>query len=706
MLTAQITGGVTGRVEDAETGKPLIGANIIIKSTPYGTATDLQGVFNLKRLPAGQYTLEASMMGYQKASRPVVVTAGRVFESLFQLEPTVLKQRKLVVTATRRKQYIEDAPTSVEVVNDHAIRTRGASELDEILENTTGFSIIDGQVDIRGSTGFNWTAGSRVLVMVDGTPFINGDSQGISWDAIPVELVDHVEIVKGAGSALYGSNAMAGVINIITKEPSPAPKTFFKLNWGFYDKPAYSEWIWTDRFFSDRFRPFDGKIFPKNTLSYEGLDISHSRLIGPVGMLITLGRQRNAGYTQNGDFSRWNSMAKLNFRISPQMVLTTMGVWGRLSHGDIIQWKSQAEAMEVPREELGNRILNEKGHVQANLNHVISSRFAYTLKTNFYRSHWQDYFYDNEDYSITDRYGIELQGDYFRGIQALTFGGEFIAYHADASIYVRDFAFYLEDELHFTNLLTVILGARYDHHTVVNTSSDQQFSPRLGMVIKPLEYTSIRLSGGYGFRAPSIAEVFANTSVSGFRVVPNPGLKDADRAWNAELGIHQLLGLSPAYSRYKNMIDVDINPEVMAFQFVTAGNARIQGFEMSLQTSFFNGMFQTHLGYTLLDPRDLETDKLLKYRSRHRLLLGAQLRLWRFMLGWDYRFASEIEEVVNVFYGDERVPMHVMDGRLIFDAGPVQINFEVRNFRNYHYTLRQRFLEPVRSYTLTLRGML
>jgi outer membrane cobalamin receptor len=219
--------------------------------------------------------------------------------------------------------------------------------------------------------------------------------------------------------------------------------------------------------------------------------------------------------------------------------------------------------------------------------------------------------------------------------------------------------------------------------------------------------------------------------------VPNPELKEAERAWNAEVGVHLELNLSPNFrraafdyeetpfkwflqkldpsliiddavfwSRYKNMIDVDINPDVMAFQFVTAGSAQILGNEVSTQVTFFNGALGAHLGYTWLDPIDLVTNKTLKYRSRHRVLLGAQLRIWRFMLGWDYRYASEIEEVVNVFYGDERVPMHVMDGRLIFDTGPVQIGFEARNFRNYHYTLRQRFLEPVRSYTLTLRGML
>jgi iron complex outermembrane receptor protein len=121
-----------------------------------------------------------------------------------------------------------------------AIRMRSVTSLDQALENAAGFGVIDGQIDLRGSTGFNWAAGSRVLMMVDGHPLINGDTGGINWDVVPVEEVEKVEIVKGAGSALYGSNAMAGMVNVITRDPSSIPETRARLTWGFYDTPAYS----------------------------------------------------------------------------------------------------------------------------------------------------------------------------------------------------------------------------------------------------------------------------------------------------------------------------------------------------------------------------------------------------------------------------------------------------------------------------------
>ncbi len=744
LLFAQdrVRGSIEGRITDSETGKPLFGANIMVQGTTLGAAADITGAFRIERLPPGRYTLRISMMGYEKESREIQIAAGERLELAIELKPTVITQQTLLVTATKRKQQIEDAPTSVEILSEDAIRTRSSPDLDDMLENTTGFSVIDGQIDIRGSTGFNWTAGSRVLVMLDGTAFINGDSQGISWDAIPVDLVDHVEIVKGAGSALYGSNAMAGVINVITKEPSPVPNTYYKLSWGFFDEPAYAQWVWTDRFVTQQkirfFSP--DPMFPRNTLCYEGFDLSHSRTLGPAGLVLTLGRKRSSGYTENGDYSRWNALAKLKLRFSSQTSLTILGNWARNSHGDIIQWESQAHAMEVPGEELGNRILNEKGHVQANFHHLVNRSLAYTVKANFYRSHWQNYFNDNNDYSITDRYGLEFQGDAFLGKQSLTFGGEAVAYHANASIYgnqdVQDYAVYAEDEIRFSSLATAILGTRYDYHRVSGVTSDQQISPRLGLVLNPLTFLSMRLSGGYGFRAPSIAEVFANTSVSGFRVIPNPELTSAERAWNGEIGMRLVLALphalrspvsygeNPAlhlaqvldpsliidcaffYSLYHNMIDVDINPEYMAFQFVNAGNARIWGLEPSIQAGFFRNLFTLHLGYTYLDPLDLESGKTLKYRARHRLVTGAELRLWKFVLGMDYRYASRIEEVVNVFYGDQRVPMHVMDGRIAFLLGKSRIGFEVNNLRNYHYSLRQRFLEPVRSYTFSWKGEL
>jgi outer membrane receptor for ferrienterochelin and colicins len=256
-------------------------------------------------------------------------------------------------------------------------------------------------------------------------------------------------------------------------------------------------------------------------------------------------------------------------------------------------------------------------------------------------------------------------------------------------------------------------------------------------VFRPAAGSSIRLSAGHGFRAPSIAEVFADITVSGIRVVQNPDLREAERAWSFEIGANQLLNftfltdrievpallrpfrwtakkLRPAFSldasvfasRYTNMIDVDFNPAVMAFQFMNMGRSRTQGAEFRIKGFLFDGTLSGQAGYTYLDAKDLATGKTLHYRSRHRVSAGGELRFWKLTFGLDYRYASRIEEVANLYTSDQRVPMHVMDGRILMDLGKFTFAIECNNIRNYQYTLRQRLLEPVRNFIFTVRSTL
>ncbi|MCJ7812989.1 TonB-dependent receptor, partial [bacterium] len=351
-------------------------------------------------------------------------------------------------------------------------------------------------------------------------------------------------------------------------------------------------------------------------------------------------------------------------------------------------------------------------------------------------------FHDNQDYAINDRIGAEVQTDYLAGKQSLTFGSEITINHTKSIFYggnhtMWDFAFYGEDEFKFSPLWTLTLGTRYDYHQNVQISSDQQISPRIGFVFRPWVGNSIRISAGHGFRAPSIAEVFANTTVSGFRVVPNLELKEAERAWSYEIGIRQVIGFQQSVpsisflenplkwmvqnfnpngifdvalfaSRYKNMIDVVLRPEVTVaeVQFVNMGRARIQGIEARIEGSSLSGHLLTRFGLTILDPQNLDTGKTLNYRSRYRVNMGLEINFWRITLGWDYRYASRMDEIVNLLGSgfEERVPMHVMDGRMIININTIQISFEAKNFRNYHYTLRQRFIEPIRNFVVTLKG--
>ena len=742
-FSAQNT-SLCGRIVDSATREALTGVNVMVRGTVLGASTDMDGIFCIAAIPPGTYTVDVTMIGYRKETlRSIQVPLAE--ELLIFMQSTVLEQPNLIVTASKRKQLIENSPVSVDVIDMRAIQSRNVVELDEVLQNAAGFGVTDGQIDLRGSTGWNYSAGSRVLLMVDGHPMINGDTGGINWDLIPVEEVERVEVVKGAGSALYGSNAMAGMVNVITRDPSEKPQTRFRYSWGFYDEPPYDSWRWTDRFYTYQIK--EGNFNPENILSFGGLDVSHSQKIGKTGFLLSAGKKTSDEYYQNGDYDRWHVMGKVKYHFTPQKAFDLAATYALNEHGEFIQWISQKQPLEVEPDEAGNRVRYAKSSVRATFRNAINQRLAYTIKGNFYRTDWENDFVDNTDDAVTDRIGSEVQMDYVAGMHAITFGGETTFYQTESKMYgnreMLDLSLYCEDEIEWSALWALTLGSRYDYHRVKDVSTDNQFSPRMGMVYRPAEGTSLRLSVGHGFRAPSIAEIFANTSVSGVRVLPNLELNKAERAWSGELGVRQVLAwsgttrdvmmetifanplvwalnrLTPQmifdvalfYSRYSNMIDVDLNPElsdIAAVQFMNRGDARISGIEVRLTGSFFNGKVKSETGYTYIDPIDLTTDKILNYRSRHRLNAGLEWQIGKWQLGMDYRYASRIEEVLNLLGSgfEERVPMHVMDARAIVDLGKVNLGFEVKNFRNYQYTLRQRFLEPMRHYMITLRGEL
>lgn len=738
MAQNDISGSITGTVMDGESGEPLYGANVMVRGTVLGAAAGSAGRFKIPRLKPGLYFLEVTMMGYKKViTEPIEVRAGEESNVTVRMKSTVLKQPTLIVTASKRKQNIEDAPTTVEVVSAEDIQSRNVTTLDEVLQNTAGVSIINDQVSLRGSTGWNLAAGSRVLLMLDGHPLINGDTGGINWDAVPVEEVERVEIVKGPGSALYGSNAMAGMINVITRDPSPQPQTSYKLSWGFYDEPAYPSWRWTDRFLTYRIDDLNSWD-PLHSLSFEGIDLSHSRRFGNIGMLVKLGRKRSSGYTQNGDYSRWHVLSKFKIRFSPSKTLMVTTNWAQSNAGKFLEWASQENPMLVKPGKLGDRVYSEKTTLHATFEHGVNQQFAYSLKANGYRYFWQNHFNnDDSTYAKTDRFGFEAQGYYYTGKQSFTFGSEVVYHHTNSIMFgdqsTMDVAFYLEDEVKFIPQLTLTLGSRFDHHQVAGISTDQQFSPRAGLVGRPWQGASMRLSAGHGFRAPSIAEIFAEYVYSGIRIESNPGLKDAESAWSFEWGFSQVLNLSSLkkrslssfgkwvvdsfnpnlffdaalfWSEYENMIDVVPNLQNGTARFENLGNARIRGLETRVNGSFFNGHVSASLGYTYTDPIDLDSLKTLTYRSRHRVVTGVEMKWWKLSLGLDYRYASRIEEVIPVLDSgyDERVPMHVLDARIILDLNHIQFGIEGKNLRNYHYTLRQRYLEPIRNFRITVRG--
>jgi len=157
-----------------------------------------------------------------------------------------VKDQKTVVVAGKRRQAIEEIPVSMEILRPQLIDNKGITDLEQAVNQTPGVYTMDGQVSIRGGSGFAYGTGSRVLLLWNGMPLLSGYAGDTQWNAIPMEQASQVEIMKGAASVLYGSGALNGVIALAEKEPTLEPVTKVKMQYGVYGAPRRSSLKWWD----------------------------------------------------------------------------------------------------------------------------------------------------------------------------------------------------------------------------------------------------------------------------------------------------------------------------------------------------------------------------------------------------------------------------------------------------------------------------
>ena len=691
------SGVLRGTVEDAGTGERLPGVNIVLLGTVLGTTSDRDGTFRLPNVAPGIYAVEASMMGYRShLVMDVRIATGRETSLAFVLREAVIEMAPIVVTASKRRQRLQDSPISIGVIGTTELEQEQVVSLDQALRRVPGVDLKKGEIGIRASTGYSQGAGSRVLLLIDGNPAIAGDTGGINWDAIPVAEIESVEIVKGAGSALYGSSALSGVINVITRAPTEVPETRVRVSAGLYNEPYYREWKWTDR-----------------RLTFNGVDLSHSRKWGKMGLLISGGRKSSDGYRQNGDYVRCHLLGKLRYDLSPRSTLTLFSTWAEEERGQFLQWKSQQAALEAMENTLGDRVYSAKRNVHASFRQGLHPELAYILKGSFYGTHWNTTSQERSEHAKAGRWGGELRVEWLPSKRhALTMGVEGtydgVASDIFGDHHTGDLAGYVQDEIKVLPRLTATLGVRYDHHTVDGVSEKSQISPKMGWVVRPGETTSLRASMGKGFRAPSVAERFTSTSAAGIRIVPNPDVK-AETAWSYEIGLHQIFGegLVADVSLFQNEYWELIEPEAVSgsaiFRLANVTRARIRGIETEVKARGWGGFVSGRLSYMYVHPKDLTLGEVLPYRPRHRLLSSLGVNTQVGHLSADVRYLSRAEKV-RVYPNDERVAQYVVDLKGSVLLGRITVSAKVENLLEYHYTEVERNLGSIRSFALTLSG--
>ena len=698
---AQGTAVLYGVVTDT-LGAPL---RATVRAGDGETAADAQGRYRLHLAP-GRVAVRVNHLGFAALVDTVVVVAGDSLERDYRLQAAVVELQPTIVTAAKHSQLLDQSVTSVALVSDTDLARRAVSTVDEAVNKAPGVLFLSGQVNIRGSSGFVEGLGSRVLLLVDGVPANQGDRGGIDWDMVPVADVDHAEVVKGAGSALYGSAALGGVVNLITHDIPVGFHGRLRATGGAYANPPYDAW---------QFRDYTGGL--------GGVDATGSYGTETLRGSLTLGGRHSDGYREQDRSNQWETAGRAQWLPAPGTRVTASGAWTSHQYQNFPTWcvpgacdtRGQAfQPFMIDNSGRGSYTRSNKGYVAATLDRTSSPSFAWQVRGSWLRTHFTDA--NPDDWSVANRLGAELRGVLHAGggdDRVFTVGVE--AGHTGVtsdifgdSGHVGDhteieIAPFLEAEQRLGRL-RVTAGARLDHVSVDGSGRATVPSPRIGAVL-PSAFGTWRASAGRGFRAPTLAERFVTTRAFGFQVVPNPGLRP-ETAWSFEIGnsgafaswgrVDAALFWTEARELMEpTFIVVDTTPEI---QIRNVSRARLRGLDASIVVTPVPALSAT-IAYVYLDTRDLTRDTVLSFRPRHVLTLSSDYRWRSLSVGADFRYTSRIEriELEEIFGQDPRVAARVLDLRAGWQQGPLSARILVTNALNYIYNFVPRTLEPVRT---------
>jgi len=698
------SGSIMGHVMDLKTGAPLPGANVQLAGTVRGASADNRGFFRIDGLPAGVYTVRASMISYKTAVEDgVSVQDDSQAALVFQLEETAIELNPIVVLGGKIEQRLDESAVSLSVITNRDILKRNPTNLIQAMETAAGVHFVGDQINIRGSTGYTFGAGNKVLLLLDGVPVYASDTGQFNWDMLPPLDIERIEILKGAGSTLWGASALGGVVNVITRQPTASGQFLFSSTMGLYGRPEYDEWIWTDT----------------GRLHYTRTDASFNRQFGPFGMRISVGRYQSTGYTQIGDFRKSNLVGKFDYRFSRGIKWTVYAAYSNIYRGFFVQWKGPNNPYEVDESNLDNYAGTNQLNLYTKLAVPVSPVFGLNIRASMVRSLMGNQFGKDSDFNPAIGQGMELQSDWiFHPDHTLTAGLQY-QHDTGSTKYTGDhkgffLGPYVQDEWRIRENLRLTAGFRYDRYQLVGGKREDLFSPRLGVNWRPWARTVLRGSVGSGFRAATIVERFLELTVMNFKIVANPQIK-AESSWAYDVGLRQTLSenwnidISLFDNEYWELIEAHLDLIRGQIQFRNIPRARIQGLEAAMNASAPTRAFGLpltpglQLSLTAMNHENLAWHEPLTYRPDLLVTVKTSLSAGPVAFEADWRYASRIE-AVKVYPINKRVPMKFFDIRLAYSIYKLKLQAGIENLFNYNYAPMESNLMPMRTFTAGLQG--
>jgi iron complex outermembrane receptor protein len=722
---------VKGRVYDRNTLENLHGVYVIYEKNK-GTITEIDGTyFFISNLRHTDITYQ--FIGYKPYTVAVDLIPGDTVEMDIGLEMEIKEIGQIVVSANRTEQKVAELTVSMDVLKQTDFTKNHITDPEELVSKTPGIEILDGQASIRGGTGFSYGAGSRVLALIDGLPVLSPDAGNIKWQFLPLENISQIEIIKGASSVLYGSQALNGVINFRTADATESPQTRFFAETGIYDKPRNRNWIWwrTPRLhyagsFSqlrkigrtdvgiglnlmddNSYRKYNNEVIGRFSIRLKHHNSKHEGL--------NYGMNMNSGYTSKTDFILWEDA----------------------EYGALKQDTSSVSSLHGSFLALDPFIDYNTG----NLKHDLRIRFQ--VNDNQFPVRKQN---NSNATSLYSEYTITyILNDYINMIAGIAGNFSKISSALYGDHDGRNIAGFTQLEANPLRKLKIIAGVRLEANSLDEINDKPVPVFRTGVNWQAGPYTFIRGSFGQGYRFPSVAEKYAYTTLGSVRIFPNPYV-NAESGWSSEIGLKQGISTGPFrgqtdlslfFSQNKDLIEYVFGNyfdpltgiQNLGFMATNVEQSRIYGYEVEFLLEESEGLVSTSIngGYTFIYPVEFNsythrnTGKYLKYRRKHTLKLSGNARYRKLEAGLSFYVKSKILGIDDVFlnpitreailpgffeyWQTDNKGYLLLDGNIGCNFTPgLNLSIAVRNLTNTEYMGRPGDIQPQRNYSLRLSG--
>jgi len=542
---AQFT--ISGIVKDSISYKPLVGVSIKINQLgslnekanffSFGTVTNSLGKYEIS-IPSGSQKLTFSYIGYESKTIELDINQNKLIN--VSLNENSSELNLLVVSASKFKQKIEEVTVSMDVIDSKLIESKNCITLSDLIRNVPSIQLIDGQLNIRSGSGWSYGTGSRVLVMVDEMPILSADQGEVDFNLIPMENIEQIEVIKGASSALYGSSALNGIINIKTKTPSFKPQTTVSSFVGFWDSPKdpRNKW-WVD-----------------SLMLRNGISLSHSEKIKNLDLTLSANHYNDRGYIKfiNNQQTRISANSKL---VKDKVTFGLNLNYMQRKSGLFVMWQNDTNAYiplggtHIPNN--GNRFYIDPSitYYHNSFKHILRSRI---LSRNLFYN-------DNPNNKNNSLLSFNEYQNQFRdenttitsGLTIVTLKGETNSFNSqftqDGKITGLNYSAYLQLDQKI-NKINFSIGGRYEYFDLNNTKFGQPVF-RGGLNYEISNGWNLRSSFGQGFRFPTMTELYFKGDIGPINLYNNPDLIP-ESGWTSELGLKKVIKIR----NFKGYVDL------------------------------------------------------------------------------------------------------------------------------------------------------